>query len=391
MKLSPAQQRREKSMSPRIPDPSEGLIPSRDQLLQWLAHRSQVVACSVGYQKTALVVMSNGRRFYIAVSLEDLRQGDKESDTGVFSRQYLRLVNNYTRPEPGINRHNLLSWVLAPCLPHFARAGSLSRVPNAHTLYDHFVIPTVVLRVKESGGRLVAWDSLDVPVVKSSLTLSVPSHRLSPATNLRCYLPSQLVILPSPPGPVTPSLRNFPRCVRPHGTTSTFFLSLVDAPAFFVRELDVLIRIERSGLEGSLRVPRIRGLVRSNRGSSIIGSLTEYIAHDAGTFQHRAKSVDVALRGRWMRDIRYALNQLHKIGVVWGDVRPDNILVDLAGNAWVVDFRGRRNRWVDADKAMTREGDLQGLARMEDWIARGADWYECVDVGGERVLGGMAP
>ncbi|KAK2668010.1 hypothetical protein RAB80_017201 [Fusarium oxysporum f. sp. vasinfectum] len=52
---------------------------------------------------------------------------------------------------------------------------------------------------------------------------------------------------------------------------------------------------------------------------------------------------------------------LHEEGIVWGDAKPDNVLIDKDENAWIIDFGGSYTPgWVDEDKAETFEGDYQG-------------------------------
>lgn len=53
---------------------------------------------------------------------------------------------------------------------------------------------------------------------------------------------------------------------------------------------------------------------------------------------------------------------LHNAGIIWGDVKPDNIMIDEKNNPWIVDFGGGYNSgWVDEDMMETVEGDLQGI------------------------------
>ncbi|KAK2924448.1 hypothetical protein FoTM2_014725 [Fusarium oxysporum f. sp. vasinfectum] len=55
------------------------------------------------------------------------------------------------------------------------------------------------------------------------------------------------------------------------------------------------------------------------------------------------------------------IHWLHEEGIVWGDAKPDNVLIDKDENAWIIDFGGSYTPgWVDEDKAETFEGDYQG-------------------------------
>ena len=79
----------------------------------------------------------------------------------------------------------------------------------------------------------------------------------------------------------------------------------------------------------------------------------------------------VPLRQRWASQIRETLAELHKAGIVWGDAKAENVLIDRENNAWVTDFGGGYTvGWVDAEKAGTVEGDLQGLERILNLLNR---------------------
>jgi Ser/Thr protein kinase RdoA (MazF antagonist) len=55
--------------------------------------------------------------------------------------------------------------------------------------------------------------------------------------------------------------------------------------------------------------------------------------------------------------------------MVWGDARPDNILVRKDGDLVLVDFAGgAMDRWVDWKVMNTLEGDLQASPRIEGFI-----------------------
>lgn len=64
---------------------------------------------------------------------------------------------------------------------------------------------------------------------------------------------------------------------------------------------------------------------------------------------------------------------LHEAGVAWGDAKPENVLIDVEGDAWLVDFGGSYTPgWADEDKRETMEGDRQDVQRIDDWLAK---WF----------------
>lgn len=61
---------------------------------------------------------------------------------------------------------------------------------------------------------------------------------------------------------------------------------------------------------------------------------------------------------KWAVQIKGTIETLHAIGVVWGDAKPGNIIIDLNGDAWIIDFGGgRADGWVDENLQGTIEGD----------------------------------
>jgi serine/threonine protein kinase len=58
------------------------------------------------------------------------------------------------------------------------------------------------------------------------------------------------------------------------------------------------------------------------------------------------------------------LGYAHARGVVYGDIKPSNLLLDAAGVVWVTDF-GLATR---ADSAMTHSGDILGTRAVLDFV-----------------------
>ncbi len=57
----------------------------------------------------------------------------------------------------------------------------------------------------------------------------------------------------------------------------------------------------------------------------------------------------------------------YRHGIVWGDAKPDNIIIDMEDNAWILDFGGGGTPgWMDNDLMDTKEGDLYVVAKMKE-------------------------
>jgi serine/threonine protein kinase len=135
----------------------------------------------------------------------------------------------------------------------------------------------------------------------------------------------------------------------------------------FQREPDILLHLKSNDFPAGLRVAELGGLVLNNDGGSLLGLLVEHI--------HGNRTLDEAVDGseeereKWMQQLRDTAKQLHDGGVVWGDAKLDNVLIDSNGDVWVTDFSGGCARgWVDGELEGTVEGDSQGLSRIPGFL-----------------------
>ncbi|KAF2184529.1 hypothetical protein K469DRAFT_688549 [Zopfia rhizophila CBS 207.26] len=105
------------------------------------------------------------------------------------------------------------------------------------------------------------------------------------------------------------------------------------------REFASLQRIFDAKLP-SIRVPKPVGFVKSDD-DDIIAVLLDYIQPDPTTPSLdliRVDSVEKSRRQKWASQIRDTITQLHQIGIIWGDGKTGNILIDKDDNAWIIDF-----------------------------------------------------
>jgi tRNA A-37 threonylcarbamoyl transferase component Bud32 len=104
-------------------------------------------------------------------------------------------------------------------------------------------------------------------------------------------------------------------------------------------------------------------------GGPPIGIPEEYIPTEYGLATLRDVDitvVDHSRRLKWATQIKEMVDKLHKIGMVWGDGKPHNVLVHKdTDDAWLIDFGGPwTDGWVDEELRETREGDLQAVRRI---------------------------
>lgn len=140
-----------------------------------------------------------------------------------------------------------------------------------------------------------------------------------------------------------------------------------------IDEVQKYCRIAASGLSTlQLRTSRLFGIVIDCDGQTK-GLLYHWIqtyADDAETLTSRISTdTPPVLRDKWASQVKEALAGLHGLGIVWGDAKPDNVLIDTEDNVVIIDLEGGTTRgWVDHDVGGSVEGDLQGLERLINFI-----------------------
>jgi len=134
-------------------------------------------------------------------------------------------------------------------------------------------------------------------------------------------------------------------------------------------ELDTYGKIDRAQLNNGLRISRLYGIVRDKDGL-ILGLLLTFIDCERVTLSCAVKpGTEVSRKEKWAAQIQEAVGQLHDAGIVWGDAKPDNVLIDVSRDAWLIDFGGGYTEgWVPKALVGTMEGDDIALQRILDYI-----------------------
>ncbi|GKZ24855.1 hypothetical protein AbraIFM66951_001700 [Aspergillus brasiliensis] len=137
------------------------------------------------------------------------------------------------------------------------------------------------------------------------------------------------------------------------------------------RELKAYAKIQSTSFSEAINTCRLLGIVQIPSSGRTVGLLLSYIACDNRTLLCTGKDPQYAsLRQKWLGQVTRSIERLHSCGVVWGDVKPDNVLINLQGDAYLIDFGGGYTKgWVDAELANTPEGDLQGLQRLSRFLS----------------------
>ena len=156
-------------------------------------------------------------------------------------------------------------------------------------------------------------------------------------------------------------------------TSSRYHFKAVQDHSSFLGEFGILLRLKEARLNKKHRLPTVHSLVHySNDPNHILGILLDHINNEhtlADWIGTRKPSR--ALKEKWSRQVRDTVRTLSRHGIIWGDVKPENVLVDRERNTWLIDFGGGFNSgYVDQDVMETVEGDWQGVSRMAEALLR---------------------
>ena len=134
----------------------------------------------------------------------------------------------------------------------------------------------------------------------------------------------------------------------------------------FARELETLSQCSHPNIIALV------GLVEAPESDKVEGILLHFV--DDARVIRNVEQLSATDCEKWTVQITGAVRYLHEKGLVWGDAKPSNVLIDKNDNAVVVDFGGGYTEgWVDEANQETVRGDLQGLARIVSYMRMKCD------------------
>lgn len=296
----------------------------------------------------------------LQLDLEGEWLSDEEdgAESGEFSTQ---------RPTLDLSLDGCVAWAISPFLPFLKEIAPRPSDTPTITLQHFFSGESFEASIKAIDDALLpgiihARDEMDNVIDKP---------RILRETRCPVFQAREVEVLSDDPAYI---LIDEPTRVRVQGK-ELFFKAFQDPDdSIGAKEVLTLEKIsEASFSPKEVRTSRLFGIVEDPK-SQVVGLLLHYILVDDTLYGKvfNSGSLDSDVKDKWKIQVTGTVEALHRAGIVWGDAKASNVLVDTAGDAWVTDFGGGHTEgWVDRDKAGTIEGDLQGLRAIIDFIDTG--------------------
>ncbi|CAJ0546764.1 Ff.00g013910.m01.CDS01 [Fusarium sp. VM40] len=249
--------------------------------------------------------------------------------------------------------------------PIFSRR---ARTESSKTLHNLLFPPILYFRL-EAPASCVSIVPIKPSESNSILTIDPAldqgfEEKLEIYQDLPCYIPDEIVVMEV----FLRGANCITAAVQVHGQ-DMFCKSRVEPGGLFGtgegRELECLGELRKVfNQSDAIRIPQLLGYVHHKDTKQILGFLRQWVPG------RRLSNIDITSategkRQKWTSQIRETIESLHKHGLVWGDGKSSNIIIDEQDDAWLIDFGGGSTQgWADEELAETKEGDEQALTKI---------------------------
>ncbi|RAL14167.1 uncharacterized protein BO97DRAFT_433270 [Aspergillus homomorphus CBS 101889] len=249
---------------------------------------------------------------------------------------------------------DLHHWALTPFLPMFAQTTPTPPNQQPLTLRDYLSPEIYRYSLYAVNERLEPRLDYDVPT--QPCVAGVDPGDITLHHTWRQFVPESIELCVSDHDE---GLSQLPRKVLADGTVCFFKPVDYDDKRAAIREMGVYKEMKAQGISDEAHAPHFIGVVCEEQNARIIGLLLSWVDCGNRTLECALRpDTPLTLRTKWDQQVTTALACLHDAGIVWGDVKAANVLIDNNENAWV----------VDKDQMETIQGDTAGLVKIKELI-----------------------
>ena len=325
------------------------------------APRHTVVDSHFDVDCSTLTVMCHGKKFIIQVQTKELAGT-------VLLEQYIRLIEAMHDEDDNDKHYEALcDWMILPCFAKFRKLALLPPQDARLTLHDFYNPVTYRLKLLTSSKGLSAR-RMAGRQVKSTDGLMIRTDQLPKFPGVPRVKASTITILP---GEQNDHWCEIPREVSTADGKRQYFKPAFDKSQH-IREVGILTQVARARLQDQFRTSKLTGIVVSEDFKMTVGLLVQWIPSIGELQSDEARRRD-GFHAQWECQVTKTVKELHKHGIIWGDVHPGNIIIDTDMNAWIIDFGGG---WVEPFMSRktwgTVEGDLQGVQNVFEHLRNGS-------------------
>lgn len=116
-----------------------------------------------------------------------------------------------------------------------------------------------------------------------------------------------------------------------------------------------------------VRVPSLRGVIRHPDEGHVIGFLRDWVP-GASLASYDMDDTAVDLRKDWDEKVASSLDEMHVLGVYWGAAENESIIIDPAGEPWLIDFGAKVNLGLKREEGDMAEGDWLDYHPIYDFL-----------------------
>lgn len=353
----------------------------------------------------ALTILANQTRFHIIADVENLKRKTGSSvEQSKIWHSYSKLIAQYkqsTHGDDGGSRDEFIDsgvdlvpypsngcaskppddvdaeealhdWLISPLRSIICKQTDKGH-DRKNTLSEWYAFPTRFFNLKVHKGKLHSEE------IESSSDLEDRMSKLRPDlcpvpkyirdTDVPWFSSHDIKVLncSNSPPPYHPAIVEVPMPSSDGGKQSLFFKSVDNANTQPTkREISLLYRLEKKGLHGKIRCPRLEGIItKEGDKTSIMGFLQTLIPDPTPLTEKFESCIAQEKREKWAKEAEQIKDTLHDHGITWGDAKGDNFVVDSSDELWIIDFGGSYTEgWIDPEIAETKKGDNMGVEKV---------------------------